>query len=433
MNTEYKDSEIGLIPKDWNIDELQENLIIKGRIGWKGLKKSEYLEEGYAIINGQQILDGAVDWKNVGRISEDRYLESPEIMLQQDDILMTKDGTIGKTAYVRELKEPATVASGVFVIRNNSDKITQKFLYQYFSSHYFKHLVQSRIEGSVIPHIYQKDIQKLAVPLPPVSEQEQIAKILFDIDDKIDVNKKINENLEELGKTLFKRWFIDFEFPNEEGEPYKSSGGEMIESELGMIPKGWEIKKMIELVSMLKPGTNYQPKRIDEGVPFLNGRNIIDGVINTKDISYISKEDYEFIHKKWIPEENDLLITRIGTLGNVGIVRKKDLPIGIHYNMIVIKENDKYIKYPGLYFMIKSEYFLKEYHLRKKQTVQEYITIDEVENIPIFYDSDIIKKFENSFDKLLKLILQNKQNIENLEELKQSLLPKLMSGQIRVK
>ncbi|MCX9009663.1 MAG: restriction endonuclease subunit S [Candidatus Methanoperedens sp.] len=247
---EFIETEIGRIPGDWNFDKLGNHLVIKGRIGWKGLKKSEYLREGYAIINGEQIINDSVDWDSCGRITKERYEESPEIMLKENDILMTKDGTIGKLAYIRELKEPSTVASGVFVIRNNSANLYQKYLYYVFKSNFFKNLVESRVEGSVVPHLYQRDIVDLKIPLPPIQEQRQIAEIFLCLDSKIALNRSMNSTLEAIGQALFKHWFVDFEFPNEEGKPYRSSGGEMVETELGEVPGGWEVKPFSEVIDV---------------------------------------------------------------------------------------------------------------------------------------------------------------------------------------
>jgi len=126
----FKQTEIGMIPEDWEFDKLSNHLIIKGRIGWKGLKTGEYLKEGgYAIINGLAIKENKVDWSECDRITKERYDESPEIQLKENDILMTKDGTIGKIAFIDKLKEPTSVASGIFVIRNNSDELYSKYLF----------------------------------------------------------------------------------------------------------------------------------------------------------------------------------------------------------------------------------------------------------------------------------------------------------------
>lgn len=186
--------------------KIGESLYIKGRIGWKGLKKSEYLKNGdYRIINGSNIIDNKIDWSNCGYISKERYNESPEIMLQKGDILITKDGTIGKVAMVNELKKPTTVASGLFVLRNTAPfKWDTKYIFNFLQSNKFKKFVLSRTEGSVIPHLYQKDFMTLEIPELEINEQRKIARRLDTVQHKLDLNNQINDNLLELAKTIFK-------------------------------------------------------------------------------------------------------------------------------------------------------------------------------------------------------------------------------------
>ena len=260
----FKETEIGLIPCEWEYKSIGDCLYIKGRIGWKGLKKSEYLKKSnYRIINGSALNGKDIEWDKCGYISEERYNESPEIMLEKNDIVMTKDGTIGKVAIIDKLEYKTTVASGLFVIRVLNNSIDYKYLYYYFTSKYFSNLVKTRIEGSVIPHLYQKDLVELNIPLPQLNEQKAISKILSDLDKKIETNNKINKKLEEMAQAIFKQWFVDFEFPNEYGKPYKSSSGEMVESELGMIPKGWEVILLDEIVDTFN-GYSYKGKELSE-------------------------------------------------------------------------------------------------------------------------------------------------------------------------
>ena len=177
--------------------KLGNHLYIKGRIGWKGLKKSEYLKKSsYRIINGESLTTSGIDWNKAGYISEDRYNESPGIMLQINDILISKDGTIGKIGYISELDKPTTVASGIFVIRNRQpDFIDTRFVYHFLCSPYFKNFVVARTKGSVIPHLYQKDFVDLDFPLFSLEEQKKISSILDSIERKIQLNKEINKNL----------------------------------------------------------------------------------------------------------------------------------------------------------------------------------------------------------------------------------------------
>ena len=181
----------------FSTEKLGDYLYIKGRIGWKGLKKSEYINDGnFRIINGESLTKDGIDWSKSGFITRERYEESPEIMLQEGDILISKDGTIGKLGYIYHLEMPSTVASGIFVLRNlKPEIINTRFIYNYLSSIYFKNFITARTEGSVIPHLYQKDFVDLDFPLPKLEIQDKIVDILDTIAYKIELNNKINNNL----------------------------------------------------------------------------------------------------------------------------------------------------------------------------------------------------------------------------------------------
>lgn len=182
-------------------------LYIKGRIGWKGLKKDEYLDESeYRIINGESLTATGIDWAKAGYISEERYIESPEIMLQEGDILISKDGTIGKIGYVNRLEKPTSVASGIFVVRNlKPEEVSTVFIFCLLNSDYFKSFIASRTEGSVIPHLYQKDFVNLEIPL---LTQEQLNRFNCSVNplfERYFTNQTENIQLTALRDTLLPR------------------------------------------------------------------------------------------------------------------------------------------------------------------------------------------------------------------------------------
>lgn len=183
---------------------LGDYLYIKGRIGWKGLKKSEYLSDSnYRIINGESLTMSGIDWNKAGYISKERYDESPEIMLEIGDILLSKDGTIGKIGYVDELERPTTVASGIFVIRNlRKDVLSTHFVYYLLKSRLFKAFIASRTEGSVIPHLYQKDFVEFLFPLPPIDVMKKFDKLTGPMFQQTIVNAHENKRLAELRDAL---------------------------------------------------------------------------------------------------------------------------------------------------------------------------------------------------------------------------------------
>ena len=187
-----------LLTNDNNLVSIGDNLYIKGRIGWKGLKKSEYLEESeYRIINGETLCDEGIDWSKTGYISEERYLESPEIMLRENDILLTKDGTIGKIGFVDSLDKKTTVASGIFVIRNESASLySNQFIYYLFKSKLFKSFIAMRTEGSVIPHLYQKDFTDFKFNKPNDEKMIEFNKTTEPLFKLLISLKKENKSLE---------------------------------------------------------------------------------------------------------------------------------------------------------------------------------------------------------------------------------------------
>lgn len=167
---------------------LGRDLYIKGRIGWQGLSKDEYLPlSDYKIINATALMDGYVDWENCGYITQKRYEEAKEIQLQENDILISKDGTLGKIGYVKNLSTACSVASGVFVLRNTiPDKLDFDYLYHILKSPIFKDFInRNKALGSTISHLYQRDLENFEIDLPSISTQRKIAKCLNSIEKKL--------------------------------------------------------------------------------------------------------------------------------------------------------------------------------------------------------------------------------------------------------
>lgn len=394
------------------------------------------------------------------------------------DVLIAKDGNSALDT-VCSIDEPvnAVLLSSVAILRPDPCKIDTDFLKYYFkSSKTIDYLKNNFISGAAIPRVVLRDFKKAEILLPDLNKQKAISKILRSIDDKINLNSKVNQTLEQMAQTIFKSWFVDFEPVKAKIAALDAGGSEddallaamqvisgkdpqqltqlqtenpehyttlrttaehfpnsLIESELGDIPEGWENFKMIDLVSQIKPGTNYQPKRQEGGIPFVNGKHVQDGFLDfSKGIKYITQEEYERVHKSWKPEVNDVLITRIGTLGRVAIVTKHDLPMAVHYNSIIIKEG--VIKHPFIFFLLRSDYFQHFYHLYKKQAVQEFVTIDAVEGIQVCLPikKSVLNGLTKIFDEFLFKLRVNHCESNTLAQLRDALLPKLLSGELSV-
>jgi type I restriction enzyme S subunit len=188
----YKNTEIGVIPEDWEVVNIVDVSTMKARIGWQGLTVSEYQENGdYYLITGTDFYNGKVNWNTCHFVTKDRYEQDANIQIKQGDILITKDGTIGKIAFVDFLPLASTLNSGVFVIRPKKDDYSSLFMYYVFNSVYFDTFLNKLTAGSTIIHLYQKDFVKFNFPLPPKPEQLAIATVLSDADALISATEKL--------------------------------------------------------------------------------------------------------------------------------------------------------------------------------------------------------------------------------------------------
>lgn len=194
---------IGEIPEGWNIVPLKHNLSLKGRIGWNGLKSEEFEESSYAyLVTGQDFNSEIVDWSKCYQISKERYDEDPFIQLENGDLLVTKDGTIGKVAKVNGLDKPACLNSGIFVVKQTKSAFIQDYLYWILTSNQLKEFVGFNNTGSTIQHLYQNVFENMPLSLPPLTEQQTIATYLDEKTSKIDKSIKGLEAQRDDLKTL---------------------------------------------------------------------------------------------------------------------------------------------------------------------------------------------------------------------------------------
>ena len=171
----------------WIGKRLGDCALIKARIGWQGLTTDEYLENGpYYLITGSDFRDGKVNWSQCYYVDKNRYEQDKNIQIQKNDVLVSKDGTIGKVAFLDEIPAEGTLNSGVFVIRTRDKEIEQLYMAWVFLSKWFDDFINRLVAGSTIVHLYQKDIVGFEFPVPPtIAEQKAIAEVLSDMDAEI--------------------------------------------------------------------------------------------------------------------------------------------------------------------------------------------------------------------------------------------------------
>lgn len=415
---------------------LGNDLYIKGRIGWRGLSKDEYLESSrYKIINATALMDRYVDWENCGYISQERYEESDEIMLQEGDILISKDGTLGKIGYVKNLTMPCTVASGIFVLRNTiPERLDFDYLYHVLKSSIFKGFIdRNKASGSTINHLYQRDLENFELDLPNIQIQNKIAKILNSLDAKIENNYKISSELESMVKTIYDYWFLQFEFPNEEGKPYKSSGGKMIWNEelKREIPELFQVKKMIDIVDV-RDGTHDSPKYIPEGKYLITSKHLTKDGIDFSQASHITDGDFELINQRSKVDKGDILFSMIGAIGIVYKIDEDDINFAIKNVALYKSSSDKNLI--DYLFMTLKSVLMDTYIISTLAgSIQKFMSLGSLRNMPIVYHEKTIKNYHEKTCSIFKKMEQIKKENQELISLRDFLLPLLMNGQVGFK
>lgn len=258
----------------------------------------------YYFINGSNLIDGKIsvndNTKRVNKEEFDKYKKE----LTDRTIFVSINGTLGNIATYNNEKVVLGKSACYFNVKEN---VSKEFIKYIVTDKAFQHYIYEYATGTTIKNVPLKAIREYSFNLPDLPTQTAIAEILSSLDDKIELNNKINQELESLAQTLFKQWFIDFEFPNENGDPYKSSGGEMIDSELGEIPKNFTISILSEQTELVRGISYRKPELVskEEGLPFVNLKCFaLNGTFRQDGLKYFNGKYQE----KHIIQPNDILV-----------------------------------------------------------------------------------------------------------------------------
>ena len=311
-------------------------------------------------------------------------------------------------------------SADVLCIRANN-KADSKYLYYLLSQQLFFDYVMAGAKGCKMPRGDKKQIMQWQISLPSLEEQRRIAGILGAIDDKIENNRRINTNLELQAQALYKQWFVDFEFSNEEGKPYKSSGGKMVDSELGPIPEGWRVGTLSDLANVTM-GQSPNGKSFNEngdGIVFYQGRTEFG-------VRYPSIRLYTTEPTRYAEPMSVLLSVR-APVGDINIATQRCC-IGRGVASIKSKTDDNAYMYCCLKELRPQ---LDQYN--GEGTVFGSINRKELEGLSLCVPKEeVITLFNNSILGIDKQMLNLFQQTQNLATLRDTLLPKLMSGEIKI-
>lgn len=350
-----------------------------------------------------------------------RYVDS--YLYDKESVLIPRKGTLSNIYFTNE---KFWTVDTLFWTKINEKIVFPKFLYYKLLTINFSEMNV----GSAVPSLTTELLNRIIVDIPNLTYQKEIANILSSLDNKIELNNKINKNLEELAQTLYKRWFVDFEFPNENGEPYKSSGGEMIESELGSIPLGWRVEPL---------GDSSITKLISSGINQFTG---IKKYIATADVSDSTITSFEtnitYVNRpsraNMQPIKNSLWFAKMKDSRKlIRVSRKSNYLIQrcIFSTGFAGIESSEAINY--IWTLLTTTEFDHSKNNLCNGTTMQAINNENIKRIKIVIpEKDMLRKFEDYSDSIFEKIHNNEIEISKLSKTRDELLPKLMNGEIEV-
>ena len=409
---------------EWKFLTLKEAELefIDGDRGINYPKKSELLLEGDCVfLNTGNVRQNSFDFSNLDFITKEKDNLLRNGKLQRDDIVLTTRGTVGNVAlYSQEVPfSNIRINSGMVIIRVNKNFWHPYFVYLFFQSHLFKKQISRLISGSAQPQLPISILETVSIPQLTLDEQKEIIFNIKSIDQKIQINNQINQELETMAKTLYDYWFVQFDFPDQNGKPYKSSGGKMVYNpELKrQIPEGWGVEKLGDITichdSKRVPLSSNDRELVKGEIPYYGATGIMDYVNN-----YIFDGDYVLMAEDGsvMTEEGTPILQRISGKNWVNNHAHVLEPIKNHSCKLLMM-------------------LLKDVSVMKIKTGSIQMKINQenmnkivVPAIPLELLSEINQKLEVIDKQQLTLIEENKQ----LTQLRDWLLPMLMNGQVKV-
>lgn len=414
MKSGYKMTEVGVIPEDWEVKNVSESCLIKARIGWQGLKKSEYMSSGdYLLITGTDFDNGQVNWKSCAYVSKARYEQDSNIKIRPQDILISKDGTIGKVAYLGMIPKAGTLNSGIFVIRANDRKIDQVFLSKIFMSFYFEEFLNRLVAGSTINHLYQKDFVKFCFPLPNSEEQVAIAAALSDVDSLISALTKKIEKKKTIRQGLVQQLL---------------TGKKRLPGFCG----DWVKKKVSSVSDILRGGS---PRPIENYIVKSGGVNWIKIGDVDSSAKYIFRTNEQIIesgiqYSRFV-HSGDLLLSNSMSFGRPYILKTEGC---IHDGWLVIQNYDKYFDKEFLYYLLGSDEVLKQYKSLAAGSSVLNLNKDIVGKVVLYFPPSISEQtaIANILSDCDSEIAALEEKRDKYKEIKQGMMQQLLTGKIRL-
>lgn len=438
----YKSSGInwlGDIPEQWKVTRIKNKGTVNARVGWKALKASEYVDNGYFFLATPNIKNNIIDFKNVNYITSERYFESPEIMLAIGDVLLVKDGsTLGIVNVVRNLPSKGTVNSSIAVLRFKN--INSIYLYYLLLSNFIQNNIQLKKDGMGVPHLFQRDIVNFDIIEPTSDEQSQIVNFIDRktqiIDKKINLLTKKLNYYKELRKSLVNETISKGLNKNVK---LKNSG---IDS-FGQIPENWDIVRLKSLGNIETSSVN---KKIEENEDLVKLVNYTDVYGNTKK-EILNDDNYMIVsanikqgNTKFLKKGDVLFTPSSETIEDIGVsaVVMEDLENTLYsYHLLRLRFN-KNIHLNFKKYLFNNDFVQNYLSKSATGTTRKILGLNTFNNILVILPPTLEEQIQiadyldlktQTIDKIVSNI--NSQ-IQILKELRKTLINDVVTGKIKV-
>jgi type I restriction enzyme S subunit len=401
---------------EWKEFALEE--VVEKFIDYRG-KTPKKTASGVPLITAKIVKNGRINTPNEFIALEDYEKWMTRGIPQKGDVVMTTEAPLGEVAQLC-FDGKVALAQRIITMRGKVNVLDNGFLKYMLQSPLMQHRIHSRSSGTTVIGIKSSELKKIPIPVPPIDIQKKIASILGSIDEKIELNLKMNETLEEMAMTLYKHWFVDF-------GPFQD--GEFVESELGMIPEGWECIEIGEAVSVLgggTPKTSVKEYWENGDINWFSPTDLTTqkSLFISKSSKKITKLGLEKSSAKLFPPYCVMMTSR-ATIGEISINREEACT---NQGFITLIPNETFTMYQ-LYFWLKTNMDLI-LSIANGSTFKE-VSKTNFKKLKILKPKNI-EEFTRKCEKLFKLIESNLIEIEELTNIRDYLLPRLLSGEIDV-
>jgi type I restriction enzyme S subunit len=429
----YKDSGVewlGPIPHEWKVSRLGFEAWVRARLGWKGLKSDEYVDDGYAFLSTPDIKGNSIDFTDVNFITESRYEESPEIKIKVGDVLLAKDGsTLGTVNVVRNLPRPATVNSSIAVI-TPYERMHPLYLLYLFKCSYLESTVQVLKGGMGVPHLFQWDINKFKIPLPSFLEQSSIAAHLdyetAHIDALIEKKTRFIELLREKRQALITHAVTKGLDPNVK---MKDSGVEW----LGEVPEHWVVSRLGHFASVENGSTPSRESADfwENGtVPWL-GSGEVNQVHVTEATELITELALRVCSLRLLPQDT-VVVGMVGQGKTRGLAAILKMEAAINQNMAAICSGPRLRPMFLLFFFGAAYEWVRESGRGSNQAALNCELLSEMRIAlpPISEQEGVVRLLVTNNERVDELINKTERSIELLKERRSALITAAVTGQI---